>query len=91
MFKFLTYRRDWIQVWNACGLWVNDSGETTSRCHFMIDWSESRHRYRLRVSGLFPRKHGYYKEALGTLTKLNVELLTDVSSDRDRKLKLLGI
>ena len=43
MFRFLKYRNDWVQVWNDDANWHSGNpNETTGRCWYMIDWSESR-------------------------------------------------
>ena len=92
MFRFLKYRNDWVQVWNDDANWHSGNpSETTGRCWYMIDWSESRGKFRLRTSGKLPSQHGYYKVALDKLTKLNLDVLNDISSVRDKKLKSLGI
>lgn len=89
MFSFIK-KRDWIQIWNISGTWTS-SGRTVSHCHFMIDWSESRHKFRLRVDGDDPKSHSLYGDALETLTKLNRQLFNDPQIQRDKKLKELGI
>lgn len=91
MFQRLIKKNDWVQIWNTSGVWKDTHGDTTGRCHYMIDWSESRGKFRLRISGRNPEDHGLYEVALDTLTKLNLAQINDPARIRDEKLKQLGI
>ena len=82
---------DWVQVWSSVGSWTNPDGSLLNRCQFMIDWSESRNSFRLRIDGHMPKTHKLYEEALNKLNKLNLDLINDISYKRDRKLRDLGI
>lgn len=88
---FLFKKNDWIQVWNSSAKWVDGNNNIISHVHYMIDYSPSRSKYRLRGEGRNHKEHGFYGEALSMLTQFNLELLNDPQKVRHDKLKKLGI
>lgn len=62
---------DWTQIWNKSGAWTNNE-QIIDYCHYIIEFSKKRNKYRLRTVGFNTKNHEYYKIALDKLTELNL-------------------
>jgi hypothetical protein len=68
---------DWIIVWVGNDKWDmvdmygNERG-FQKHCFYKIEFSKSRNKLRLETSGLDPKKHPFYFEALKKLSELQM-------------------
>lgn len=71
-------KNDWMTIWAESATWNvnrNQTGSGIEYAFYEIQYSKSRDRYRLETSGLVPKEHAFYKEALTELAKMNKKVL----------------
>ena len=72
---------DWKVVWAESAVWTrtsrseftNSNNSWDENCFYIIEYSESRNKYRLKTSGYKPKDHIFYGDVLKTLAQFNTK------------------
>ena len=71
---------DWTPVWSQSGKWeqlTTSQFKDVKLCHFIIEHSKSRSKYRLITDGYNPKNHPVYNIAMQTLIDYNSKQETE--------------
>jgi hypothetical protein len=79
---------DWRDVWSDSGYYYRNTDDNIiGRCHFRIQFSESRDFFRFITEGYRPIDHNLYGDALQKLAEYNNNLLEIRFKDKAKRKK----